>query len=214
MTAADAVSRPRLALASNNRGKVAEFQSLLGNEVEIVSLADLGLESPEETGETFEANAELKARYVHDRTGLVTLADDSGLVVDALGGAPGVRSARFAGERHDDADNRRKLIEVMDSIPDSQRSAHFVAAIAIVDATGTLAMVRGTCDGTIMRAERGVGGFGYDSLFALPDGRTMAELSPAEKNAVSHRGNAVRLALPNLQQALGIEAGTMNGDAP
>lgn len=198
--------RPTLAIASNNPGKLAEFQSLLGDQVEIVSLIDLGLESPEETGETFDANAELKARFVFEQTGLVTIADDSGLIVDALDGMPGVRSARYAGEQHNDADNRKLLLETLGSTPLEQRTARFVASIAIVDRMGALTIVQGRCEGHIGFEERGSGGFGYDSLFEFPDGRTMAELTSSEKNAISHRGAAVRQAIPILGVALGLDS--------
>lgn len=198
--------RPVLALASSNPGKVIEFQSLLGNAVEIRSLIELGLASPEETGSTFEANAVLKARFVFERTGMVTLADDSGLEVDALGGAPGVVSARYAGEQHNDADNRALLLDNLNPMQGKPRTARFVAVIAIVDANGHVSLSRGTCEGLIAPAERGTSGFGYDSLFELPDGRTMAEHSNEEKNAVSHRAHAMRHAMPALRAALGLPA--------
>lgn len=196
-------TRPRLAIASSNRGKLAEFQVLLGDDIDIVSLLDLDIESPEETGATFEDNARLKARYLHNQVGGVVLADDSGLEVDALLGEPGVRSARFAGDHHNDADNRALLLERLARVPVDRRSGRFVAVIAIIDAAGHESLVREICDGRIGFDERGSNGFGYDPLFELPDGRTMAELTRDEKSAVSHRGKAVRAALPILRQALG-----------
>ncbi len=196
-------SRPTLALATSNRGKISELRALLGEDIELVSLDDLGLPSPEETGSTFEANAELKARYVFEHGGLVTLADDSGLEVDALGGLPGVMSARYAGDQHDDAANRALLLRTLASLPDSDRTARFVAVIAVINGHGELTLSRGTCEGAMAFEERGSGGFGYDSLFELPDGRTMAELEPATKNAISHRANAMRRALPGIRTALG-----------
>lgn len=196
--------RPTLALASSNTGKIAEFEAILGDHVTIMSLMDLGLESPEETGSTFEENAVLKARFLHDCSGIVTLADDSGLEVDALGGAPGVFSARFAGDHHHDADNRALLLRKLSEFPDRPRTARFVAVIAIVDGDGHLTVSRGTCEGTIAYAARGTGGFGYDPLFELPDGRTMAELDAGTKNTVSHRARAVRQAMPALRTALGL----------
>ncbi|MEJ7900225.1 MAG: RdgB/HAM1 family non-canonical purine NTP pyrophosphatase [Thermomicrobiales bacterium] len=199
-------SRPGLALASSNRGKIAEFQSILGNAIHIRSLIDLGLTSPEEDGTTFEANAVLKARHVFERTGMVTLADDSGLEVDALGGAPGVVSARYAGEQHDDDANRDLLLRNLDAMRGQPRTARFVAVITIIDANGHVSLFRGTCEGTIAFDERGTGGFGYDSLFELPDGRTMAEHSNEEKNALSHRAHAMRRAMPALRVALGLPA--------
>ncbi len=198
--------RPVLALASSNRGKIAEFQSILGNAIDIRSLTDLGMTSPEETGSTFEANAVLKARYVFEQTGMVTLADDSGLEVDALGGAPGVVSARYAGEQHNDADNRALLLRNLGSMQGQTRTARFVAVIAIIDVNGHLSLCRGTCEGSVAFDERGTSGFGYDSLFELADGRTMAEHSNEQKNALSHRAQAMRHALPGLRAALGLEA--------
>lgn len=199
-------TQPTLAIASSNRGKIAEFRALLGAGVTVVSLADLGLDSPEETGDTFEVNAALKARYVHDRTGLPVLADDSGLEVDALGGLPGVRSARFSGVTATDAGNRELLLRSMAHVPDNARSARFVCVIALVDRFGDVYLTRGTCDGAIAFAERGVHGFGYDAVFSLPDGRTMAELPPEEKNLISHRSQALRLAGPEIRRVLGIGA--------
>lgn len=198
--------RSLLALASSNRGKIVEFQSILGNDVEIRSLLDLGLTSPEETGSTFETNAVLKARYVFEQTGMVTLADDSGLEVDALNGAPGVVSARYAGEQHDDAANRALLLQNLQPMRDQPRSARFVAVIAIIDASGHVSLARGTCEGTIALQERGEGGFGYDPLFELPDRRTMAEHSIEEKNSLSHRAHAIRHSMPALRAALGLPA--------
>lgn len=199
-----ASGRTALALASRNLGKIAEFQVILGNAVDIMSLTHLGLTSPEETGSTFEANAVLKAQYVFEQTGMVTLADDSGLEVDALGGAPGVVSARYAGEQHDDADNRALLLRNLGSMRGQPRTARFVAVIAIIDGQGHVSLSRGTCEGSIAFDERGTGGFGYDSLFELPDGRTMAELTAQAKNQVSHRADAVRQAMPALRAALGL----------
>lgn len=206
--------RPTLALASINPGKIAEFQSLLGDRVTVASLIDLGLESPPETGATFEDNAALKAQVVFEQTGFVTLADDSGLEVDALDGLPGVRSARYAGDHHDDADNRALLLRNLSDVPDGSRTARFVAILAIIDASGSLSLTRGTCEGHIARSERGCNGFGYDPIFAFADGRTMAELDATAKNDVSHRGQAVRLALPGLLRALGLGNSEVSVPAP
>lgn len=205
---------PTLAVASGNAGKIAEFHTLLGEGVEIMSLRDLGLLSPEETGTTFEENALLKARYVFDQVGMVTLADDSGLEVDALDGAPGVLSARYAGDQHDDAANRVRLLDALDNVADESRTARFVAVIAIIDLEGEVTLARGTCEGLITRQERGLGGFGYDSLFELPDGRTMAELSAATKNTVSHRAQAMRIAMPVLRAALGLSPDQEDSESP
>lgn len=206
--------RPSLAVASANPGKIREFRSLLGDAVHIVSLVDLGLDAPEETGATFEENALIKARHLFAKSGMVTLADDSGLEVDALSGKPGVHSARFAGDHHNDADNRAVLVRQLDAVPDDARAARFVAVIALIDVDGGSSLYRGTCEGTIVRVERGRGGFGYDSLFELEDGRTMAELDPVEKNAVSHRAQALQQALPGLRTALGLASSNESVETP
>ena len=195
---------PILAIASGNRGKLAEFREMIGEGVSLVSLADLGLDSPEETGSTFDENAELKARYVHQRTGLPVLADDSGLVVDALDGAPGVQSARFAGAGASDAGNRARLLRDMADVPASNRSCRFVCVIALIERAGGLHLTRGTCEGKVAFEERGDHGFGYDPLFELPDGRMMAELEPWEKNRISHRSKALQRAGPEVRRILGI----------
>ncbi len=156
------------------------------------SLAEQGVatEVPEE-GDTFLANAVAKARAYADMTGLLALADDSGLEVDALRGAPGVRSARFAGEGASDAERNAYLLRLLEGVPPDRRTARFVCVIAIAEPEGELQTVRGTVEGMIAPAPRGGGGFGYDPLFYLPWlGRTMAELSPAEKNRLSHRARA------------------------
>lgn len=197
-------NRPRLALASNNPGKIREFRDLLENQVDIVSLADLGLESPEETGTTFEENAMIKARFLHEHSGEVTLADDSGLEVVGLDGAPGVRSARYAGEQHSDGDNRALLLSTLSADPSLDRNARFVAVIVLIDREGNSHVVRGTCEGQITMDERGTNGFGYDPIFELPSGQTMAELTSDQKGAISHRGHAVREILPVLRASLGL----------
>jgi XTP/dITP diphosphohydrolase len=191
-----------LLLATANRGKISELQAMLGRSARVLSLADLDLASPEETGQTFEDNAELKARHGALASGLVTVADDSGIEVDALDGAPGVRSARYAGESGDDARNREKLLAALAGTPPEGRAARFVSVIAVATPTGETRLFRGTLDGRVAGAARGTGGFGYDSVLELPDGRTVAELSQEQKNAISHRGTALRLALPYLHQLL------------
>lgn len=207
-------SRPVLAVASANPGKIREFRSLLGDAVDVVSLPDLGLESPEETGSTFEENALLKARHLFRACGKVTLADDSGLEVDALGGKPGVHSARFAGEHRNDADNRALLVRKLHAVPDDARTARFVAVIALIGIDGATGLYRGECEGRIVRKERGHGGFGYDPLFELKGGRTMAELDAHGKNAISHRAMALRRALPDLRAALGLPSSPEGSDTP
>ena len=187
----------RVVVASSNHGKLAEIRSALDFEGwEFVTAADLGREplEVEETGETFEENARLKARAYWQEFGCAALADDSGLEVDALDGAPGVFSSRYAGPDATDADNNTKLLEALSGIPVADRAARFRSTIVLVDVGGAETVASGTCEGAIGLEARGAGGFGYDPLF-LPEatpGRTMAELAMAEKNAVSHRGSALR----------------------
>jgi XTP/dITP diphosphohydrolase len=180
-----------LVLATRNAGKVAEMQALLeGLGVELVAAGDLGAPDVEETADTLEGNALLKARALHAFTGRPALADDTGLEVAALGGAPGVHSARYAGPEGDAAANRAKLLASLDGSPD--RWARFRTVLAYVDA-GEEHLFEGTCAGRILTEERGAGGFGYDALF-VPDGSTVtfAEMTPAAKNGVSHRGRALQ----------------------
>jgi XTP/dITP diphosphohydrolase len=189
----------RVVVATRNRGKLAELRRLLaGLPLELVGLDAVG-PVPEvvEDGDTFEANAAKKAREVAVATGLPALADDSGLEVDALGGAPGVRSARFAGEGATDQANNRLLLERMAAVPGPERTARFRCVLAFADPAGPLGhrvhLEEGVCEGHIAEAPRGQDGFGYDPLF-VPQGmaRSMAELSPDEKNGLSHRGRACR----------------------
>lgn len=187
----------RVIVASTNHGKLAEIRSALDfDDLEFVTAADLDREplEVEETGETFAENALLKARAYAEAFGLAALADDSGLEVDALDGAPGVRSARYSGEGATDARNNEKLLAALDGVHGVHRSARFRSAIALVEPDGTAVTADGACEGAIGFERRGDGGFGYDPLFlpAATPGRTMAELSLAEKNAISHRGAALR----------------------
>lgn len=192
----------RLVIASNNAHKVAEIKAILAPYYdEILSLKDAGITiDVVEDGETFEDNARKKAEEVLAVAHAdAVLSDDSGLMVDALGGAPGVYSARYAGEGHDDAANNAKLLEAMQPVPDSARACRFVSAIALAR-RGRETLIRlGEVEGTLLRAPRGIDGFGYDPLFYYePAGRTFAELSACEKNLVSHRKRgleAVRAAL-------------------
>lgn len=181
-------------LASSNAGKLAELRELFaGAGLTLRSLADLGVEPPEETGLTFLENALLKARHAARATGLPAVADDSGLVVDALGGQPGVRSARYAGERASDEDNVRLLLERLAGTPDAQRQARFICLIVALRAPAdpAPAFAQGVWSGAITRAPRGRHGFGYDPVFFDPRrGRTAAELTPAVKNEISHRAMA------------------------
>ena len=196
----------RLLVATSNRGKASEFRELLPADVEVVTLADLGLPSPVEDGETFEANARIKALAAARASGLPTLADDSGIVVAALEGAPGIHSAYFAGHGAGDAANRAKLLAELSAMSAADRRATFVAVIVLADPTGILAEARGEVHGRVADDERGAGGFGYDPIFELLDGRTIAELTPAEKNAVSHRAIAAHRILPALLAMLAGES--------
>ncbi len=185
----------RLVLASSNRGKLAELSDLLAPAgFELVAQADLGVSDADETGTTFVENAILKARHAAQASGLPALADDSGLVVDALGGEPGLRSARFAGRHGDDAANNALLLQRLQGIPAAARSAHFYCVLVLLcgPADPQPLIAEGIWNGRILDAARGVNGFGYDPLF-LPEGHVVssAELAPALKNALSHRGQAL-----------------------
>ncbi len=196
----------RLLVATGNRGKLAEFAALLPG-VAVLGLADVGVGDLPETGETFEDNARQKATEAARRAGVWCLADDSGLCVDALDGAPGVNSARYAGRHGDDSANRALLLERLAAVPEGGRSARFVCVLVLVAADGeVLAEARGECPGRIVHAPRGELGFGYDPVF-VPDGdtRTMAELPSDEKNARSHRGRALEALLPALRARLAAE---------
>jgi XTP/dITP diphosphohydrolase len=196
LTAASRSSR-RLIVASLNRAKVRELIALLGEiPYVIVALADVpGATLPAETAETYQGNALLKARAVARRDGDVVLADDSGLEVDALGGAPGVRSARFGGPGLDDAGRTALLLERLRGVPPERRTARFRCVIALVGDTDAARTVEGVVEGLIAAAPRGDGGFGYDPVFFHPGlGRTFGELTEAEKSGVSHRALAARSA--------------------
>ncbi len=192
----------RLLVASSNPGKIREIRALLPPDVTVVGLHDLGLASPEETGATLRENANLKAVLAAQASGMVALGDDSGLEVEALDGAPGVRSARFAGEPPDAARNRQAVLAALVGVPQERRDARFVCAVTIATPDGVVRTSEGVLNGTILDCERGSRGFGYDSVFLLPDGRTVAELLDEEKNAMSHRSLAIRGILPPLQHAL------------
>lgn len=195
-----------LALATGNEGKLAELRALLADlPVEVVGMAQvLGPSfTVSETGQTFEENAALKARAVCEACGLIAIGDDSGLEVEALGGRPGVRSRRFAHERATDAENNAALLRELTEV--EAREARFRCVLALATPRSSeLRTVEGVCHGSILRAPRGSGGFGYDPLFVLADsdGRALAELSEDEKNAVSHRGRAVRALRPVLLDLL------------
>ena len=187
----------KLVVASSNAGKLAEFRDLLGETgYEFVTQGELGVADVEETGLTFVENALLKARNAARATGLPVLADDSGLCVDALGGAPGLYSARYAGAHGDAQANIAKLLESMKDVPRTQRSAHFIAVIVLLrhaeDPQPIIA--EGRWSGLILEAPRGNGGFGYDPVFLDPENNlSAAEFEPAIKNRLSHRGRALAL---------------------
>lgn len=185
-------------IASNNAHKAEEMATALSFPGwEFRTLRQMGIESdPVEDADSFEGNARIKALAAHAASGgMAVLADDSGLAVDALDGAPGVYSARYAGEDASDADNNAKLLAALADVPDGRRTARFVCTLVFVDEDGAEETAHGTVEGRIGYEERGEHGFGYDPLFlpdAFADGRTLAEALPHEKNAVSHRGNALR----------------------
>ena len=185
----------KLILASNNAHKLDERRAILSSlGMEVVSQKELGLDlEPEETGTTFEENSYIKAKAVMDACGMPAIADDSGLMVDALGGEPGVYSARYTGN-HDDSDEDRYRYLLKKLGDSEQRTARFVSCICLTFPNGDILRARGTCEGSILYGPRGENGFGYDPIF-LPDGfdRSMAELSPEEKNRISHRGNALKI---------------------
>ena len=195
----------RIVLATNNPKKRRELERILaGLDVELVSMGELGLPSPVEDGETFEDNALLKARAAAGATGLPALADDSGLEVDALGGEPGVHSARWAGVDGDDVANNARLVRELADVPDDERSARFVAVAALVTPEGQQHTVRGVMEGRVRDVPTGDGGFGYDPYFVAAGKQVSnAELSPAEKDEISHRGEAFRAIRPHVEALLG-----------
>jgi XTP/dITP diphosphohydrolase len=192
----------QLLIASSNSGKIREIRALLPPNIAVIGLEDLGLTSPAETGATLRENADLKAVHAAKASGMLVLADDSGLEVAALAGAPGVRSARYAGEPGNDARNRKALLTALRHVPTEDRQARFVCAVTIATPDGIVGTSEGVLNGTILDHERGSRGFGYDSVFMLPDGRTVAELLDEEKNLMSHRSVAIREILLRLQRAL------------
>ena len=195
-------------VASNNAHKIEEIKTILGAvmpDAEFKAMGEVGgLPEPEETGTTFEENAFIKAETIHAATGLPTVADDSGLMVDALDGAPGVYSARYAGVHGDDAANNAKLLRELAGVGEGGRTARFVSCVAFV-ADGVRTCGVGFCEGRVGFEGRGEYGFGYDPLF-LPDdtpGKTMAELLPEEKNAISHRRHAIEALADELRRIVG-----------
>ncbi len=199
----------RVLIATHNRGKLREYIDLLADiagtaAVEWLSLDDVGISGEvEETGATMEENARLKALTYARLSGLLTLADDSGLEVDALGGEPGVRSARFGGPKASDSDRIAKLLEMMEDIPPAERGAQFRCVIAISTPQGEVHTAEGVCRGQIAYAPRGMHGFGYDPIFYIPGLRmTLAEAEPEIKNRISHRARAVEAIKPILRELI------------
>lgn len=195
--------KPTILIATGNRGKFTEIAAeLSGLGIDFLSLREFpAVPEPEETGETFQENAVQKARYYARHLHQLTLADDSGLEVDALGGRPGVYSARYAGTPCNDRANNEKLVHELAGVPQAERTARFRCAMALVDPEGNVrAASEGVIEGLIIDEPRGQNGFGYDPHFFVPElGKTTAELSREEKNAVSHRGKATRAMFRQLQ---------------
>jgi len=200
---------PRIVLATRSVHKLRELRDLLAlQHAELVSLDEFGIDDdPVEDGQTFETNARIKARFAANATGLPALADDSGIEVDALGGGPGVRTRRYAGERATDEQNNAKLLAALDGLPPERRGARYVCVLAFARSgpgrgAPAILTARGTCRGRIAAAPKGNGGFGYDPIFEPktepPGGRTLGEWSAADKNEISHRSRAARRMAPKL----------------
>ena len=188
----------KLIVASNNPNKLKEFAAILGGRYEIVSMRDAGIDADiEENGTTFEENALIKAQYVMGVSGCAAIADDSGLEVDALDGAPGVYSARYCGRHGDDEANNDLLLENLRNVP-APRTGRYVAAIALVRPGREPVIRRGVCEGEILFERRGTGGFGYDPLFLCETGETFAQISMEKKNAISQRKRGIAAVLAAL----------------
>lgn len=198
----------RIVVATGNPHKVTEIGAILaeaGVDADLVAMSAYDVPAPIEDGDTFAANALIKAHACAAATGYPSIADDSGLEVDALDGAPGVYSARYAGTDATDADNNRLLLDALADVAPDRRTARFVAALALVLPDGTEVVRHGRMEGRVLAAPQGQHGFGYDPLFvpdAVSDGRSAGQLSPAEKDAISHRGAAVRALVTDLQRLL------------
>ncbi|MBR2179485.1 MAG: RdgB/HAM1 family non-canonical purine NTP pyrophosphatase [Selenomonadaceae bacterium] len=194
----------KIVIATKNNGKLREMTEAFAElPVEIVSLEDFG-ELPDaiEDGKTFAENAKIKAEFFSSKTGYACIADDSGLEVEALGGIPGVYSARFAGFHADDGTNNQKLIEELERIGVAESKADYRCALTFVDIDGTSLETEGVCYGTIKKIAKGQGGFGYDPYFYIDGNKTMAELTLEEKNKISHRGAALRRMVTLLKEYL------------
>lgn len=194
----------KIVLATKNKDKVKEIKAVFAElPAEIVSLADFeNLPDAVEDGKTFAENATIKAKFFAEKLNLACLADDSGLEVDALGGLPGIFSARFAGYHADDSTNNQKLLAELEKVGVSESKADYKCALSFIDVDGTEIKTEGEIFGVIKKIPRGSGGFGYDPYFYVDENKTMAELTPAEKNSISHRGAALRKMLPLLKERL------------
>jgi XTP/dITP diphosphohydrolase len=201
----------KILVATTNPGKIAEIRAMLGDDLEWLGLAELGaMAEIREDGASFAENARKKALGYAKAAGLWTIADDSGLVVDALGGAPGIRSARFSGEKAKDADrtlidhrNMAKVLELLEGVPEEKRTARFVCCLCLASAENVLLETEGRLEGLITDRQIGENGFGYDPIFFVPPlGKTVAQLTREQKNALSHRGNALRKLRPLLDELL------------
>lgn len=195
----------KFVVATKNKGKLKEIAEILKDmNLEVISMEQAGVtEDIEEYGSTFEENALIKAKEVHKRTGELVMADDSGLEVDFLNGAPGIFSSRFAGENASDEDRNNKLLELLKDVPFENRKARFVCAIAVILPDSKHFTVRGTFEGYIGFEPVGTNGFGYDPLFFLPEyNKTAAQLEASKKHEISHRGKALKLMLSELKQRL------------
>jgi len=193
----------KIIVATKNKAKMVEIKQILsGLDLDIHSMEDIGFDMDiDETGDTFEQNAMIKATAIQNLTGATVIADDSGLEVDALNGAPGIYSARYSGDNATDEKNNKKLLEALEGVPDEKRTARFVCAIAVVFNDQTGFTVKGTVEGIINHAPVGKNGFGYDPLFYIPEyDRTAAQLPSEEKNKISHRGKALALMVERLKE--------------
>jgi len=199
----------KIVVATTNPGKIGELEAMLGGDIELLGLADfVGLGEVEEDGLSFEENAVKKAAGYAKATGFWTIADDSGLVIDSLGGAPGIKSARFSGEKAEDRTlldhkNMAKVLKLLEGVPKEERTARFVCCLCLASPDEVLIQTKGTLEGFITEKEIGENGFGYDPIFFVPHlNKTAAQLTPEEKNAISHRGSAIRKLRPLLNELL------------
>lgn len=196
----------KILIATNNKGKLREIRQILSStQIEAISLKEAGIQGePVEDAGTFNENAIIKAKYFAQITNLPAIADDSGLCVDALDGAPGVRSARYAGEQAQDKDNNALLLKNLDPFSNDERGAHFHCSMVCVKPDGKFLVAEGKAVGQILREPRGFNGFGYDPLFYVPEeGLTFAELPSERKHAISHRGQALKALVAGLSDFLG-----------